>query len=477
MASVSNRTQRSSQEKFKDKLAGHSREQSREKTGESARKDSNPRQSKVSARGGLPGFLEGYEHIKIQDACEEGPIGPDDLSVWVNRTGEWTQLDVHRLWGKRRGDESLCRRLVTGLLGLSAKQYESMKDAFEDPDGSERIGIYRNDEMKYVIVVRMPADNKALLGASAAAIGVGSAALGFFSRGGVSVTTEAKWVDAVDNFIRDVNLFSALYGLERDVLLNPENPYYEEKGREGEKTNLRAFQKNLDALQRAMFDYKSKAPNSLQPELIPSKIQQLVANVHERRNNIIQSARNQNKEDLTKISHNLENVFIEIQRLKWFEPINAPDEESGVYGFKKPPDDIEARKLSQLRLYLFAQLLSSTDKLFEMYRKIFAQRVAAQSKDSNEIKSINIINAAMNELEKSHTHMYYGLKLSAEPHALFAHLLTEQHHIMQGVREIEKDLKSRSNVGELQELATKANEFDKQLNDLIPEGGGQEDDE
>lgn len=126
--------------------------------------------TKVSGEETLPEFLKGYKHERLQDVCEADPIRPDQLAVWVNRTGVWTQMDVQQLWKRRGENESLCRSLVTGLLGMSAAQYESMKDAFETPDSSERIGVYsklnKNKEITYAVVVRMPKDNRALLGGS-----------------------------------------------------------------------------------------------------------------------------------------------------------------------------------------------------------------------------------------------------------------------------------------------------------------------
>jgi len=138
---------------------------------------------------GLLDFLQGYEPVSIKKTCEADPIGPDQLAVWVNRTGEWEQMDVDLLWEGKRDTESLCRRLVTNLLGMSAAQYESMKDAFEHAGTSERIGIYRKEEdgiMNYVIVVRMvPRDYKSLLkagaaGAAGATAAVGTGALAYY---------------------------------------------------------------------------------------------------------------------------------------------------------------------------------------------------------------------------------------------------------------------------------------------------------
>lgn len=192
----------------------------------------------MSGRVGLPEFLQGYKHIKIQDVCRRKPIGPKELAIWVNRTGEWTQLDVQQLWGKKRGTESLCRRLATGLLGLSERQYDSMKDAFENPDGSERIGIYQNEDMKYAIVVRMPLDNKALLGASAAAIGVTGLGVGYLlggtqngtkeeppsavsdggQNGGSSDPSSVDWDAAIEEFFKNGYLLFAIGEMKHGII-------------------------------------------------------------------------------------------------------------------------------------------------------------------------------------------------------------------------------------------------------------------
>jgi hypothetical protein len=149
---------------------------------ERAWRERNPR-TKASGEETSPDFLQGYERARLQDVCEADPIRPDQLAVWVNRTGVWTQVDVRQLWKRKGEKESLCRSLVTGLLGMSAAQYESMKDAFEAPDSSERIGVCSkindNQEITYAVVVRMPKDNKMLLGGAAAVFGLGSAAIGY----------------------------------------------------------------------------------------------------------------------------------------------------------------------------------------------------------------------------------------------------------------------------------------------------------
>jgi hypothetical protein len=162
----------------------------------------------------FPDFLARYQKIPISRACKK-EIESRQLDVWVNRKGTWTQIrDVGKLWGARREKESLCRGLVTGLLGMSNAQYESMKDAFEDDSASERIGIYQNlAERKYAIVVRMPEDNKSLLAGVGAAIGAAGLGLGLATRNGVTIRGKSKWLEAHDPFLKDAHLLSALYSL------------------------------------------------------------------------------------------------------------------------------------------------------------------------------------------------------------------------------------------------------------------------
>lgn len=122
-----------------------------------------------------------------------------------------------------------------GLLGMSAAQYDSMKDASEEPDMSERIGIYRKGKMKYAIVARLPKEDTKrsfmsevntrllndkmglLVGSAAMGVGSGMAMATFIPRtrngGAVDATNtnsdEKTWIAAIDQFIEEVYLLHA----------------------------------------------------------------------------------------------------------------------------------------------------------------------------------------------------------------------------------------------------------------------------
>ena len=114
---------------------------------------------------------------------------------------------------------------------MSAAQYESMKDAFESPDSSERIGIYRKmdeDEddkedgyedgnehgrANYAIVVRLPKDNKMLLSGAAAAISLGSAAIGYKAhevQNRKKIDGKAQWLANYDRLLADAHYLHLL---------------------------------------------------------------------------------------------------------------------------------------------------------------------------------------------------------------------------------------------------------------------------
>lgn len=205
--------------------------------------------SRVAGKMTLPQFLEGYERIKLRDACRAAPIRSGGLAVWVNSTGVWTQVDAQKLWG-RRGNESLCRTLVMRLLGMSQAQYNSMKDAFEDDNAPELIGIYRNGANKYAIVVRLPTDNKVWRGGAMVGVGLAGLAVGALSskvniRGTPSAAVDLvaegvpnpdKWRSAFQHFIKDVHILAAL---SRPTVKA--------------EFKLSQFESNIDALERHMF--------------------------------------------------------------------------------------------------------------------------------------------------------------------------------------------------------------------------------
>ena len=92
---------------------------------------------------------------------------------------------------------------------MSASQYESMKDAFEEEEAFERIGIYHNAE-KYAIVVRLPNDNKLRLVGMGAGIGATGLALGLATGSGVTIRQKSKWIQAVDSLMKDGARFAHL---------------------------------------------------------------------------------------------------------------------------------------------------------------------------------------------------------------------------------------------------------------------------
>jgi hypothetical protein len=101
--------------------------------------------------GELRAALAGYQKVSIPEVCGD-PISRDNLTVWVNQTGKWSQFDTSKLWLKR--GPSLCRELVTEL-GMSSAQYESLRDAFNDAKSTDLVGLYRKGD-EYAIVLRVP---------------------------------------------------------------------------------------------------------------------------------------------------------------------------------------------------------------------------------------------------------------------------------------------------------------------------------
>lgn len=189
----------------------------------------------------MPEFLQtfGYKKISIVDACLAGDIGPEQLVVWVNREGTWTKLsDVAKLWGKRRGRESLCRGLVTRLLGMSDAQYESMKDAFDEEEAFERVGIYRSND-NYAIVVRLPKDNKLRLAGIGAGIGAAGLVLGLATH---TIRQKSKWIEDFTLLNNDAALLASLYGTILDKEIENSHPYYPY----GENFNEKVYHSRLE---------------------------------------------------------------------------------------------------------------------------------------------------------------------------------------------------------------------------------------
>lgn len=105
----------------------------------------------VHGREALRAFLKDYERLTFHDACVTRRVNPTDLTVWANRSGIWSQVDISDLWG-RRLKQSLCRALVMNMFGLSSAQYEAMRD---NVNGS--IALYRHKKRDhYAILLRLP---------------------------------------------------------------------------------------------------------------------------------------------------------------------------------------------------------------------------------------------------------------------------------------------------------------------------------
>lgn len=95
----------------------------------------------------LGAFLKHYQRISIADACQQTKEEFDlsDLTVWVNRTGKWGQVKANNQW--RKAKRSICRAVVTEVFGLSAEQYEAMRDALDDHESTDPMGIYQHKKI------------------------------------------------------------------------------------------------------------------------------------------------------------------------------------------------------------------------------------------------------------------------------------------------------------------------------------------
>jgi hypothetical protein len=92
---------------------------------------------------------------------------------------------------------------------MSDAQYESMKDAFEEEEAFERVGIYRSED-QYAIVVRLPKDNKPRLAGIGAGIGATGLVLGLAAGRGVTIRQKSKWIQSVDSLMKDAARFANL---------------------------------------------------------------------------------------------------------------------------------------------------------------------------------------------------------------------------------------------------------------------------
>jgi hypothetical protein len=142
--------------------------------------------------GELRQALSGYQKVSVPEVCGD-PIGRDNLAVWVNQTGKWSQFDTSKLWLK--GGPSLCRELVTEL-GMSSAQYESLRDAFNDDKSTDLVGLYKKGG-DYAIVLRVPQTSvldKLAIGGAAGGGAIAGALTMWAAR--QNWTQKAKWIEA-----------------------------------------------------------------------------------------------------------------------------------------------------------------------------------------------------------------------------------------------------------------------------------------
>ena len=157
----------------------------------------------------LDSFLENYQRVNIQEACDESKKAFDlqKLVVWANSAGKWERVAVPDRW--RIEPRSICRAVVTKVFGLSAEQYEAMRDVLDDNRSTDRMGIYRRKDQPdaYAIVLRLPNRDKyenlktkvGLTGAVTA-----GAALGVFGKS-VNLRNRDRWFDAYKKTLFNVS--------------------------------------------------------------------------------------------------------------------------------------------------------------------------------------------------------------------------------------------------------------------------------
>jgi len=107
--------------------------------------------------------LQGYQRVSIQTACNETAETPADLQklmVWANRAGRWERIDASIQF--RKSKASICREVVTKVFGLSGVQYDAIRDALDDVESGDLMGIYRHESIpdQYAIVLRLPLSSK-----------------------------------------------------------------------------------------------------------------------------------------------------------------------------------------------------------------------------------------------------------------------------------------------------------------------------
>lgn len=114
---------------------------------------------------------ENYNRITLNDACDEqidvANDGRPDVAIWVKTGNRWRQMDrdseVMALWARRLKNKpgSVCQSLVKDLLGLSERDYEKLRQKFDQTSGYIE-GVYKvkpskaKEVEKFAVVVKMP---------------------------------------------------------------------------------------------------------------------------------------------------------------------------------------------------------------------------------------------------------------------------------------------------------------------------------
>lgn len=234
----------------------------------------------------LHSFLKRYRRVNIAEACEKSKINFDlkKLVVWANSTGRWERVATPDPWRNehRKEHRSICRAVVTKVFGLSAEQYEAMRDIFDDDQSTDLMGIYQHHDEpdRYAIVLRLPHRDKhkglktglELTGATAT-----GAILGLLAPSAVGLVRnreKEKWFDAFQKYV-----FNALYLRER-LSSNGHNETYRSlklPSPDVEK-NLDVFVHNgVDSMVRAVFDWEQDQYLTNHKIDLRQKIQSLTA--------------------------------------------------------------------------------------------------------------------------------------------------------------------------------------------------------
>ena len=105
----------------------------------------------------------GYIRIPRTDVCGEHVVDiqdPIQLTVFMHNGGKWatlSQSDVAKMWSLASlTHRSFCTILAQNTFNLTSRQYKTFDRALNDPDTSDVIGIYKNAEDNYALVVRVP---------------------------------------------------------------------------------------------------------------------------------------------------------------------------------------------------------------------------------------------------------------------------------------------------------------------------------